>query len=140
GSFVLGTISVCLRRRKVLGMAGITMTLVAALLGGSRVPVEGQVGRGPFLGLDWFVLNLIVYSAVFIPLERLFARLPEQPIFRRGWRTDLAYFFFSALFLQVTTILTMKPAMVFFSWASNAGAQRWIAAQSYALQFAGILL
>ena len=33
---------------------------------------------GPFLGLDWFLLNLIAYSAVFIPLERLFARLPEQ--------------------------------------------------------------
>jgi len=140
GSFVLGTISVCLRRRKALGIAGITMTLAAALLGGSQVPLEGEAGHGPFLGLDWFVLNLIVYSAVFIPLERLFARLPEQPIFRRGWRTDLAYFFFSALFLQVTTILTMKPAMVFFSWASNAGVQRWIAAQSYPLQFAGILL
>ena len=139
GSFVLGTISVCLRRRKVLGMAGITMTLVAALLGGSRVPVEGQVGRGPFLGLDWFVLNLIVYSAVFIPIERLFARLPEQPIFRRGWRTDLAYFFFSALFLQVTTLLTMKPAMVFFAWAAHAGLQESVASQPFALQFAAIL-
>jgi lathosterol oxidase len=140
GSFVLGTISVCLRKRKVLGIAGITLTLVAALLGGSRVPVEGEVGRGPFLGLDWFVLNLIVYSAVFIPLERLFARLPEQPIFRRGWRTDLAYFFCSALFLQATTLLTMKPAMVFFTWAANANLQRSVAAQPFAMQFAEILV
>ena len=37
-SFIAGVISVCLRRRKVLGMTGIGLTLVAALLGGSRVP------------------------------------------------------------------------------------------------------
>ena len=42
GAFVLGTISVWLRKRKVLGTIGITLTLVAALLGGSRVPLEGS--------------------------------------------------------------------------------------------------
>ena len=26
----------------------------------------------------------MLYSAVFVPLERLFARLPEQEVFRRG--------------------------------------------------------
>ena len=52
-------------------MAGISLTLAAALLGGSRVPLDGELQSGPFLGLDWFLLNLMVYSAVFIPLERL---------------------------------------------------------------------
>jgi len=139
GSFVLGMISVCLRRRKILGMSGITLTLAAALLGGSRVPVDGELSEGPFLGLDWFLLNLIVYSAVFIPLERLFARLPDQPVFRRGWRTDLAYFFLSSLLLQVTTLLTMKPAMVFFQWASSPGVQQWVGGQPWLVQFAAIL-
>ena len=100
-SFIAGVISVCLRHRKILGMAGISLTLIAALLGGSRVPLDGELQIGPFLGLDWFLLYLIAYSAVFIPLERLFARLPEQDVFRRGWRTDLAYFFLSALLVQV---------------------------------------
>ena len=140
GSFVLGVISVCLRRRKMLGTIGITLTLIAALLGGSRVPIEGELTRGPFLGVDWFLLNLIVYSAVFIPIERLFARLPEQPVFRRGWRTDLTYFFLSALLLQVTTLLTMKPAMVFFQWAAAPGAQRFVAGQPFLFQFVEILL
>jgi len=35
-AFILGVISVVLRRRKVLGFAGISLTLAAALLGGSR--------------------------------------------------------------------------------------------------------
>lgn len=139
GAFVLGTISLWLRRRKVLGMIGIGLTLIAALLGGSRVPLDGELSRGPFLGLDWFLLNLILYSAVFVPLERLFARLPDQPVLRRAWRSDLVYFALSALLVQVTTLLTMKPAMVFFAWASNPGLQRWIASQSFALQFLAIL-
>jgi len=121
-------------------MTGITLTLVAALLGGSRVPIEGELTKGPFLGLDWFLLNLIGYSAVFIPLERLFARRPEQPIFRSGWRTDLTYFFVSSLLVQVTTLLTMRPAMVFFQWAANPGLQAWVAKNPFVLQFAGILV
>lgn len=117
GAFVLGAISLSLRRNKVLGTVSVACTLAAALLGGSRVPVEDELRQGPFLGLDWFLLNLIVYSAIFIPLERLFARLPEQGVFRRGWRTDVTYFFASALLVQLTTILTLKPAMVLFDWA-----------------------
>lgn len=138
-SFVAGVISVCLRRRKILGMTGIGLTLLAALLGGSRVPLDGELRSGPFLGLDWFILNLMAYSAVFIPLERLFARLPEQGVFRRHWRTDLVYFFLSALLLQVTTLLTMRPAMTLFAWAASADVQRVVAAQPFVVQFAAIL-
>jgi lathosterol oxidase len=139
-AFLLGVLSVCLRRRKVLGGLGIGLTLLAALLGGSRVPVEGELRDGPFLGLDWFLLNLIAYSAVFIPLERLFAHRPEQPLFRRGWRTDLVYFFLSALLVQVTTLLTMKPALVLFSWAAHPGVQEWVAALPFVVQFLAILV
>jgi sterol desaturase/sphingolipid hydroxylase (fatty acid hydroxylase superfamily) len=139
GSFVLGVVSVCLRQSKVLGMAGVGLTLIAALLGGSRVPLEGELSEGPYLGLDWFLLRLIVFSALFIPLERLFARLPGQPIFRRGWRTDLVYFFVGALLVQVTTLLTMKPAMVFFQWAAHPGLQSWVKGQPFLLQFVAIV-
>jgi lathosterol oxidase len=140
GAFVLGVVSVCLRRRKVLGMSAIALTLAAALFGGSRVPVDGELSNGPFLGLDWFVLNLIAYSAVFVPLERLFARRPEQPVFRQAWRTDLAYFMASALLVQVTTLLTMKPAMVLFDWAASSAVQRAVAGQPFVVQFAEILV
>jgi lathosterol oxidase len=139
-AFTLGAVSLSLRRNKALGAAGVTATLVAALLGGSQVPVEGELENGPFLGLDWFLLNLIVYSLVFIPLERLFARRPEQSVFRRGWRTDLTYFFISTFLVQLTTILTLKPAMVFFGWAVVPGAQAWVRSWPWIVQFAALLL
>ena len=138
-SFIAGVISVCLRRRKILGMTGISLTLVAALLGGSRVPIDGELQSGPFLGLDWFVLNLIAYSAVFVPLERIFARRPEQGVLRKGWRTDLVYFFLSALLVQVTTILTMTPAMTLFAWAASADIQRVVSSWPFVVQFIAIL-
>jgi sterol desaturase/sphingolipid hydroxylase (fatty acid hydroxylase superfamily) len=148
-AFVLGVISVCLpvppmaegvRRRKTLGAAGIACTLIAALLGGSRVPVDGEIRSGPFLGVDWFLLNVIVYSAIFIPLERFFALRPDQPVFRREWRTDLAYFFVSSLLVQVITLLTLKPAMVLFDWARTPTLAAQVAALPAPVQFTAILV
>lgn len=117
GAFSLGTLSIWMRRNKALGLTGISTTLLAALLGGAQVPLGGEVSSGPFLGLDWFLLNLIGYSAVYIPLERLFAKYPTQPTFRQAWRVDLTYFFINSLLVQLSTLLTMQPAMVFFDWA-----------------------
>ena len=139
-AFVLGVISLSLRRNKALGTVGVVCTLAAALLGGSRVPVQDELRQGPFLGLDWFLLNLIVYSIVFIPIERFFARLPEQGIFRKEWRTDLTYFFVSALLVQVTTILTLKPAMVLFDWAVVPPVQAWIRSLPGLVQFAALIV
>jgi lathosterol oxidase len=139
-SFLLGVLSICLRQNKVLGLCGIILTLLATLLGGSRVPLDGELRDGPFLGLDWALLNLMLFTAVMIPLERLFARLPDQPVFRPGWRTDVAYFFISALLVQLTTILTMKPAMVLFSFAVYPDVQNWIRGLPFLVQFLLILI
>jgi sterol desaturase/sphingolipid hydroxylase (fatty acid hydroxylase superfamily) len=133
-SFASGALSVCLRYNKALGLSGIALTLAAALLGGSRVPLDGELANGPFLGLDWSVLNLVAYSAVYIPLERLFARNPAQPIVRRGFATDLAYFFVSSLLVQVTTLLTMKPAMVLFDWAKPPALAAWVSGLPFLVQ------
>lgn len=114
-AFLLGTLSVWLRRNKLMGMIGISSTLLAALLGGSQAEIHST--RDSILSLDWFVLNLIIYSAVYIPLERLFAKYVDQPTFRKEWRVDLSYFFVNSLIVQATSFLTLAPAMVFFNWA-----------------------
>jgi lathosterol oxidase len=116
-SVLLGSVSAFLRANKALAATGIGFTLAAALLGGSRVSVDGDVGSGSWLGLDFFVLNLLLYSAVFIPLERLFALRGDQPVFRRQWVVDLTYFFINSLLIEILTILTLKPALILFDWA-----------------------
>ncbi len=76
-AFLLGFASVMLRHNKTLGLAAMLIVLVAALLGGSRVPIDGA-GKLPevYFGLDYVLLILIIYSLIFIPLEKLFENGP----------------------------------------------------------------
>ncbi len=139
-SFLLGSASAFLRANKVLALTGIGFTLAAALLGGSRVPVEGEVGSGSWLGLDFFILNLLLYSAVFIPLERLFALRAGQPVFRRQWLVDLTYFFINSLLIELLTILTLKPALILFDWARVASVSAAIGSLPLVVQVPALLL
>jgi lathosterol oxidase len=137
--FGLGALSVVLRRRKVLGFTGIALATAGTLLGGSSAAV-GKLGGTTAVGLDWFLLNLFVLALVFVPLERVAPRLREQPIFRRGWTTDLMHFAMSHLLVQVTVVLTMLPAALFFRWATHPWLQDTVASQPLWLQFLEIVL
>jgi sterol desaturase/sphingolipid hydroxylase (fatty acid hydroxylase superfamily) len=139
-SFLLGVISVCLRYNKALGLTGMTLTLLAWALGGSGVAVNGELRNGPYLGLDWLLLNLIGYSVVFVPIERMFPLRPDQPVFRRQWRVDLIYFAISSLIVQVMTILTLKPAMILFDWARHPRLTQLAASLPFPIQFLLILV
>ena len=138
GGFFFGTISILLRQNKAFGLSAIFLVLVSAVLGGSRIPID-EVKQGPFLGMDWFLLNLLLFSAVCVPLERLFALRPDQPTFRFGWKADLTYFFVNSMLVQITTLLTLFPATVLFRWAVNSGVQQWVSELPLAVQIAGVL-
>lgn len=116
-SFVLGTVSAFLRANKMLALVGIGLTLPAALLGGSQASAEADLSGRSWFGVDFFVLNLLLYSAVFVPLERWFSLRAGQPVFRRQWLVDLTYFFVNSLLIEILTILTLKPALILFDWA-----------------------
>jgi len=139
--FGLGTLSVLLRRSKGLGVSALALAAVTTLLGGSTTKV-GTLDGGPpgYVGLDWFLLNVLVLSLIFIPMERAFARLRAQPIFRFGWRTDLTHFAMSHLLLQAIVLLTLVPATVLFAWAVWPGLQRAVQAQPLILQFVEIVV
>jgi lathosterol oxidase len=108
-SFVLGALSMLLRKRKVLGLTGIALSLTALLAGGGDVPIQSDFDQRFTLGLDWFALNLLLLALVFVPLERAFARLPEQSAFRFGWTTDGAHFMVNHLAVQALTFMALLP-------------------------------
>jgi hypothetical protein len=72
-AFALGVASVLLRRRKALGLTGAGLALLATLMGGSEVVVATPVARSNHVGLDWFLLDLFLLSAIFVPIELLSA-------------------------------------------------------------------
>src|SRR5215467_1673091 len=84
-AFAFSAISLALRRGKSLGTAGISATLLAALLGGSRASALVPDSLPVFFGLDWSVLNVPFTGLLFIPLETIFPKRGDQPIFRQEW-------------------------------------------------------
>jgi lathosterol oxidase len=138
GAFGLALLSIALSRRAPLGLTALGLVVAALLLGGSQTDV-GSLDGARYLGLDWFLLNVLVLAMLFVPLEQLFARLPQR-VLRAGWTTDLAHFAVSHLLVQVTVLLTLMPAAMFFRWAVHPVVQNAIAAQPYVLQFAEILV
>jgi lathosterol oxidase len=138
--FLLGLLAALLRRRKTLAATGIALSLAASLLGGADVPIDGPPGGRAYLGLDWFLLNLLLLAVVFVPIERAFPLRPEQGVFRPGWTTDTLHFFVSHLLVQVTTLLTVMPASVLAGAAGGRWLQQAIQSQPLALQLVEIVV
>lgn len=134
-AFLLGLLSTLLRRRKVLGATGMALALLAGGGGGGQVPLPGALPATPvYLGLDWFLLNILLLALLFIPLEKLWP-LHRRSVFRHGWTTDAIYFFVSHLLVQGSTLLTLMPATVFFRWAVTPAVQGAVRALPPVLQF-----
>jgi sterol desaturase/sphingolipid hydroxylase (fatty acid hydroxylase superfamily) len=138
-AFGLSALSLALRDGKILGTCGVVITLLAVLLGGSR---STQLVPDPtpiFFGLDWFVLNVLFTGMLFIPIERLFPRNAEQPIFREEWREDLFYYLVSSMMVQVLTALAFVPAKTIFALTPMAGFRHWVAALPFLVQLVAIM-
>lgn len=139
GAFFLGIVSTLLRQQKVLGFTTITLVLIATLMGGSKATSKLELTSDVYLGLDFFLLNLIFLGVLFIPIERLLKRV-DQPILRYEWREDLLYFFISTLFVQSLTYLSLAPSLTVLAtteWASSV--RDTIASQPFFIQFLEIM-
>lgn len=90
--FLCACLNLLLRRRKRLGFTGLALTAVAITLGGAAGEPGDVADRGIYVGLDWFLLSLLLLALVFVPLERLFPKRPAQGVFRLGWATDTVHF------------------------------------------------
>src|SRR5262245_10644031 len=109
-AFGLAALSLALRRDKVLGIAAMTVTLLASLIG-SLPSTDALVHvEGVFFGLDFFVINVLFLGFLFLPLERLIPHDADQYVLRDEWREDLFYYLVSSLFVQVLTYLTLAPS------------------------------
>jgi len=107
--YLFSAISVIVRPNRRLGLTGLAFCLFAILAGGPDVAVgEGEAAFR--VGLDWFILNIVLLALIFVPLERLFPLRPDQGIFRAGWTTDGIYFLFSHVAVELLTFFTLLPA------------------------------
>ena len=138
-AFILACINLTLRRNKVLGFTAIGLVLATTSLG--ALGARTVASDGWHFGVDWFILNLLLKGVLFIPLEKLFGRLRDQPLFRTEWREDLFYFLISAIFVQTLAFLSLAPSMAVMAHTTGWGALRAaVASQPFIVQFVELML
>src|SRR5499427_1168980 len=64
-AIVFGVVSAILRRKKILGVTGMLLALAATLWGGASVPINERLHDGPSIGLDWFLLDMLLMTLIF---------------------------------------------------------------------------
>ena len=139
-AIVTGLIGVALSRPNRRGLLGIALGGVALLMGGPDAEAL-DVGGPPdlVLGLDYFVLELLVLGVIFMPIEALFP-LRAQKVLREGWQTDLKHFFVSHAGVQILSLAALIPAQALFAWAVHLDCQAAVAAQPGWLQVIEIIV
>jgi sterol desaturase/sphingolipid hydroxylase (fatty acid hydroxylase superfamily) len=136
----LALVNVAFNRVRWLSGTAFALLALAAVLGGHTVPVADFPDGTPYIGLDWFILDLLGTTLIFVFIEKLFALRREQPIFRPEWQTDLCYFLLNHLLVGFFFLATNKLVHAGLDWAVDARVQTWIRALPGAVELLLLIL
>ena len=100
------------KKMSALGLSGLA---IALLLGGTGVELGHRTGTQYSLGLDWFLLALLISALILVPLER-FSGNAQQKVLRPQWKLDLTYYFFAHAAVQFILLASTFGASVFDQW------------------------
>lgn len=134
-AFALGVISSVLRKKKVPALTGMLLAIAATGVGGSSVKINERLHNGPAIGLDWFLLDILMMTIIYVPLERLWPQYPEQGTFRKDWTLDVVYFMSTHLPIQILSFLVLLPATEAVKYLGVPALQHLIARLPWLLQF-----
>jgi sterol desaturase/sphingolipid hydroxylase (fatty acid hydroxylase superfamily) len=113
-------------RNRWLNGAALALILLAAAMGGHRVPVADFPDDTPYVGLDWFILDLLGSSMIFILIEKLFPLHRDQPVFRPGWQTDFTHFIVNHLLVGLALLIVNFAIHRLFGWLVWPPLQKWV--------------
>jgi len=126
GSVGFGLFNMARLHNARLGALGMLSAGAAWLLGGWSVEVGPLNPEQVGLGLDWLLLDLLGSAGLFIFLEKLFPRHPDQAILRPELSLDIIYFAMNHLAVGYLLIAsnTFAPAAV--DWMVNGTLQAFV--------------
>lgn len=122
----IALLNIVLGRARWLALGAFVLVALTALLGGHKVPVGDFADHTPYIGLDWFILDLLGSSLIFIFIEKLFALRRDQPVFRPEWQTDLHHFIVNHMIVGFVLLATNLAVHKLFGWAAKDGLQAWV--------------
>ncbi|MDM4768065.1 sterol desaturase family protein [Pelomonas sp. SE-A7] len=128
-------------RARWLASASFALIAVSLLLGGHKVPVDSDFPEHtPYLGLDWFVLDLLGSTLMFVFIEKLFGLRKDQPVFRADWQTDFQHFMVNHMLVGFLLLVTNLLVHRLFGWAAHDGLRGWIGQLNFGLALFLIIL
>jgi sterol desaturase/sphingolipid hydroxylase (fatty acid hydroxylase superfamily) len=113
-------------RTRWLAASAFFLVAASALLGGAKVPVHNFADHTPYIGLDWFILDLLGSSLIFVFIEKLFSLRREQPVFRAEWQVDMQHFIVNHMIVGFILLATNLLVHKLFGWAARDGIQGWV--------------
>ena len=122
----MSLVNVLFNRARWLSGFAFLLVVLTAILGGSKVPVNDFADNTPYIGLDWFILDLLGSSLIFIFVEKLFALRKDQPVFRPEWQTDFNHFIVNHMVVGFIMLATNLFVHKVFGWAAKDGIQAWV--------------
>ncbi len=143
GMVIAGAIAlanVVMGRRRWLAASSLALLAIALLLGGPNTPIGDFPDETPYIGLDFFILDLLGSTLIFVAIEKVMPLRREQPVFRYGWQTDLTHFFFNHLVVGLTLLITNRVVHSTFGWAQNETIQGFVASAPFVVQVLLVIL
>lgn len=122
----LSLVNIIFNRSRWLSSFAFLLIALTAFLGGHKVPVNDFADNTPYIGLDWFILDLLGSSLIFIFIEKLFALRKDQPVFRAEWQTDFHHFIVNHMVVGFILLATNLLVHKLFGWAGNDGIRGWV--------------
>jgi sterol desaturase/sphingolipid hydroxylase (fatty acid hydroxylase superfamily) len=118
--------NIVFRRARWLAFGAFVLIGLTLALGGHKVPVNDFPDDTPYIGLDWFILDLLGSTLIFVFIEKLFALRKDQPVFRPEWQTDLHHFIVNHMVVGFVLLATNLLVHKLFGWAARDGVQGWV--------------
>ena len=136
----LGLVNLIRRRQRSLNAAALVLVLLSWALGGHQVPVGDFPDHTPYIGVDWFILDLLGSTLVFILIEKMFPIYRGQPVFRLGWQTDFSHFVFNHFIVGLILLIVNFAVHRLFQWALYPALQSAIQALPFVVELFVIIL
>ncbi|NMP16687.1 sterol desaturase family protein [Thalassotalea sp. Y01] len=136
----LGLLNFVRNTNKRLGAVAWLFLIITMMLGGHTVEIGDFPDNTPYIGLDWFILDLLGSTLIFIFIEKLLPHRKEQPILRDDWKTDLHHFFVNHLLVGFVLLVTNHFVHGAFGWAQSDSIKSMIEQMPLVLQVLFIIL
>ena len=127
-------------RVRWLSFSAFALIALTLVLGGHKVPVNDFPDNTPYIGLDWFILDLLGSTLIFIFIEKLFPLRRDQPVFRPEWQTDFHHFIVNHMVVGFVLLATNLLVHKLFGWAVKDGLQAWVRDLPFPVALFGIVL